>query len=238
MLVRLQKYLAESGVASRRASEEIITAGRVAVNGRVIRELGSKVDPEADRVLVDGQPVRPRRKLYVAVNKPAGYVCTRRDPHQRPTIYELLPAEWKNLYTVGRLDLDSEGLIFLTNDGQFSLQVAHPRFGIRKKYHATIGGRVSDEQLRQLTRGVLHNGEQLKADKARILRSSNRQTLVELELSEGKYREVRRMFQAIDCEVIRLERIQIGPIKLGELPSGKWRILAPAEIGGIMRLGH
>lgn len=233
MLVRLQKFLAESGVASRRASEEIIAAGRVEVNGRVVRELGSKVDPAHDRVLVDGRPVRPRRKLYVALNKPRGFVCSRRDPEKRKSIYDLLPAEWRNLYTVGRLDLESEGLIFLTNDGQFSLRISHPRYGMRKKYLAVIAGRVEPSEIERLTRGVSHAGERLKADRVRVLKCSNRQTLVELELSEGKYREVRRMFEVLGLGVTDLNRVQIGPIKLGELPSGKWRTLSEAEVAAL-----
>src|SRR5689334_25314443 len=131
-MVRLQKYLAEAGVASRRASEQIITEGRVAVNGKLVRELGTKVDPKHDRVVVDGQLVKPRRKIYIAFNKPRGVMSTRKDTEDRQTIHDLLPAEWRHLYSVGRLDRDSEGLIFLTNDGEFSLHLSHPRYGVTK----------------------------------------------------------------------------------------------------------
>ena len=131
-MVRLQKFLAEAGVASRRAGEQMMLAGRVEVNGETARELGVKIDPDHDRVTVDGNPVRAKRKLYLALNKPRGLVCSRKDEHNRPTIYELLPKEWGHLHSVGRLDYNSEGLLFLTNDGEFSLRLTHPRYGVRK----------------------------------------------------------------------------------------------------------
>jgi 23S rRNA pseudouridine2605 synthase len=194
MLVRLQKLLAEAGVASRRAGEEVIRAGRVAVNGRVVREMGTKVDPLHDAVTVDGTRVKAKRKLYVLLNKPAGYVSTRSDPHGRRMVGELLPKEWSNLYTVGRLDYKSEGMLFLTNDGEFALHLTHPRFGVRKRYHATVEGKVEPAMIHNITHGVFDEGERLKAEKARILKASRSQSVVELELAEGKNREVRRLF--------------------------------------------
>jgi len=208
-MVRLQKFLAEAGVASRRASERFILEGRVAVNGRTVRELGGKVDPAEDKVMVDGAAVRPKRKLYVALHKPRGYVCSRRDEFHRRTIGGLLPREWTNLYSVGRLDYDSEGLIFLTNDGEFSLRLTHPRYGVRKKYLATVEGRVEPEMLRRLVSGVSHGGEKLKADKARLLSASNSTSVVELELTEGKNREARRLFESQGLAVSRLVRKKI-----------------------------
>lgn len=233
-MVRLQKFLAQAGVASRRASEKIILEGRVAVNGRPMTELGGKVDPAHDEVTLDGQPLRARRKIYVALNKPPGYVCSRRDEFERRTVGALLPREWNNLYTVGRLDFESEGLIFLTNDGEFSLRLTHPRFGIRKKYRATVSGRVEPEMLQRFTRGIFFEGEQLKAEKARLLSANNSNSVVELELAEGKNREVRRLFASQGLEVGRLVRTQIGKIKLGELPSGKWRTLTGSEIKSLL----
>ena len=234
MLVRLQKYLAEAGVASRRASEEVIRSGRVAVNGKTVREMGTKIDPVHDTVTVDGAAVKPRRKLYVVLNKPVGYVCSRSDPHGRRVVGELLPKEWSNLYTVGRLDFKTEGLIFLTNDGEFALRLTHPRFGVRKIYHATVGGKVEREAIRALTKGLYHDGERLKAEKARVLKSSRSQTLVELELTEGKNREARRLFEAQGLEVKGLVRVQIGPIKIGQLGVGRWRALTGAEIASLL----
>ncbi len=230
----MQKYLAEAGVASRRASEKIILEGRVTVNGREVRELGSKVDAAQDKVMVDGAPVRLKRKLYVALNKPAGYVCSRRDDLKRRTIGDLLPREWDNLYSVGRLDLESEGLIFLTNDGEFSLRLTHPRYGVRKKYLATLAGRVTSEMLNQITRGVSDAGEMLKAERARLLSANNSHSVVELELAEGRNREVRRLFESQGVAVERLVRTQIGKIKLGELPGGKWRTLTEPEIKSLL----
>jgi 23S rRNA pseudouridine2605 synthase len=237
MRVRLQKFLADAGVASRRASEQVIVEGRVTVNGKTVQELGTKVDPDQDEVAVDGRPVRARRKLYIALNKPPGYISTRTDPLARKTVAELLPKEWGNLYTVGRLDRESEGLIFLTNDGDFSLRITHPRYGIRKKYLATVEGRVEPIHATEMTRGLLHEGERLKAEKARILRSNNSHSLVELELAEGKNREVRRLFDALGKTVIQLARVQIGRVRLGELPTGKWRALTPAEIKSLLSDG-
>jgi 23S rRNA pseudouridine2605 synthase len=229
-LVRLQKYLAEAGVASRRASEAIILSGRVAVNGRTVKELGTKIEPGRDEVALDGQPVRVKRKHYLALNKPRGLVCSRKDELGRPTIYDLLPKEWAHLHSIGRLDYNSEGLIFLTNDGELSLRLTHPRFGVHKRYLATVEGRLEPAVLEVLTKGVWHEGEKLKAVRAWLLSASKSQSVVELELAEGKYHEVRRLFESQGLIVKALQRIQIGKIKLGELRPGKWRALTPAEI--------
>ena len=233
-MVRLQKFLADAGVASRRAGEQIIVAGRVTVNGEVVRGLGSKVHPTRDRVIVDGRPVRARRRLYVALHKPRGYICSRRDPERRRTIGELLPKEWDHLHSVGRLDLDSEGLIFLTNDGEFSLRLTHPRYGARKTYQVTVEGRVPGATLERLRQGVTDNDEKLKAEEARLLFASNSRSVLELVLTEGKNREIRRLLAALSLVIMRLQRVRIGPIKLGELPPGKWRILTEPEIKSLI----
>lgn len=204
----------------------MILEGRVAVNGQAVRLLGTKVDPAHDRVSVDGRQVRERRKLYIALHKPAGCVCSRKDELGRRTVYEYLPAEWRIASTVGRLDFNSEGLIFLTNDGQFAERLAHPRYGVRKKYVATVDGIVEQEMLNRFVRGIFHTGEKLKAESARQV-SKN---VVELELNEGKNREVRRLFESQGLTVRRLQRTQIGKIKLGELKPGRWRALTDTEI--------
>ncbi|HZR21763.1 MAG TPA: pseudouridine synthase [Verrucomicrobiae bacterium] len=234
MRERLQKFLAEAGVASRRAAEQIILAGRVCVNQQPVAELGAKVDPLHDRVTVDGQPVRAKRKIYLALNKPRGLVCSRKDELGRPTIYELLPAEWGHLHSVGRLDFNSEGLLFLTNDGEFSLRLTHPRYGVHKTYVAMVEGRVEPEMLRRCTQGLWFEGERYKAEKARLLSGSASQSTVELVLTEGKYHEVRRLFEALGRSVKRLQRIQVGKIKLGQLRPGRWRTLTPAEIKSLL----
>jgi pseudouridine synthase len=228
--VRLQKYLAEAGVASRRAAEALITAGRVTVNGALVTELGSRVDPESDAVRCDDRPVAPRRKLHVALNKPVGYVCSREAERGQARVNDLLPREWGFLYSVGRLDRDTEGLLFLTNDGDFCLRLTHPRFGVRKKYVATIEGRVEPPLLARVRAGVVDAGERLRAERTRLISANATQSVVELELSEGKHHEVRRLFESQGRRVLALRRIQIGPIKLGELPVGKYRVLTASEV--------
>ena len=221
-------------MASRRAGDQFILDGRVAVNGRVIRELGTKVDPDHDAVTVDGKAVRVRRKLYVALHKPAGCVCSHADELGRPTIYDLLPKEWQIVRSVGRLDFNSEGLIFLTNDGQFALRLTHPRYGVRKKYMATVEGEVGGDMLKRFTQGIFDGGERLKALSARLVSGSRARSVVELELGEGKNREVRRLFESQGLSVKRLQRTQIGKIKLGELKPGRWRTLTEIEINTLL----
>lgn len=234
MLVRLQKFLAEAGVASRRAAEQVILSGRVAVDGQTVQLLGTKVDPLHQEVSVDGKPLKLRRKLYVALHKPRGLVCSHQDEQGRPRIYDLLPKEWGHLHSVGRLDFNSEGLIFLTNDGEFSLRLTHPRYGVHKKYLATVDGRVEPEMLHRFMQGVWYQGERFQARKARLLSSRPAESVVELELAEGKYREVRRLFESQGRTVTRLVRTQVGKIKLGELPPGRWRTLTEAEIKSLL----
>lgn len=234
MSVRLQKFLADAGVASRRAGEQFILEGRVEVNGQVVRLLGVKVDPVHDKVRVDGKPIQSKRKLYIALHKPKGCVCSRKDEFERPTIYELMPKEWNNLYSVGRLDYDTEGLIFLTNDGQFALRLTHPRYEVSKKYLVTVEGRVEPEMLAKFVQGVFHEGEKLRAKKAHLVSATKSVSVAELELTEGKNREVRRMFESQGATVKRLQRVQIGKIKLGELKPGKWRTLTEPEIKSLL----
>ena len=229
-MVRLQKFLAEAGVASRRAGEQIILEGRVSVNGQPVAQLGAKVDPASDKVTVDGRRIHSKRKLYLALNKPRRCVCSRDDEHGRATIYDLFPKEWAGVNSVGRLDYDTEGLIFLTNDGEFALRLTHPRYGVRKRYVATVEGRVDDAMLRCFTQGVFHEGERLKAERGWIVAATAKQSVVELELAEGKNREVRRLFETQNLTVKKLLRTQIGKIKLGELRPGRWRTLTEIEI--------
>ena len=217
-------------MASRRTGERIILEGRVSVNGQLVQLLGAKVDPAHDRVTVDGKPVRPKPKLYVAVHKTRGCVCSHKDELGRPTIYDLLPKEWQNVNSVGRLDFASEGLIFLTNDGEFALRLTHPRYGVRKRYVATVESRVDAAMIERFTRGVSHEGELLKAERVWLVSAGKAQSVVELELAEGKNREVRRLFESQGLMVRRLVRTQIGKIKLGELKPGRWRTLTQTEI--------
>lgn len=233
MSVRLQKFLADAGIASRRASEKLIADGHVQVNGEIVRLLGVKVKV-SDKVEVDGKPVRAKRKVYVALNKPVGYITTKKDERDRKNIMQLLPEHWQHLNPVGRLDRDTEGLIFLTNDGEFSLRMTHPKYGVVRRYVALVSGRVLGKVAKSICRGITDNGEKLKALSATIHDTNNTHTVVELELNEGRNREVRRLFSAHDHKVEKLKRTQVGKVRLGELPSGKWRTLTDSEIKSLL----
>ena len=228
-MVRLQKFLADAGVASRRAAEQIILEGRVRVNGKFVRLLGTKVDPDRDEVILEGKIIRARKKLYIALNKPPGCVCSHNDELGRPTIYDLLPKEWQIVHSVGRLDFNSEGLIFLTNDGQFALRLTHPRYGVRKKYIATVEGKVEPAMLAEFTRGIFHGGEKLKAQKALLMGSSRAKSVVELELAEGRSRVVRRTCAVLGLGIRTLSRVAYGPVLLGDLSPGASRSLTARE---------
>jgi 23S rRNA pseudouridine2605 synthase len=234
--VRLQVYLARSGVASRRASEELISEGRVRVNGRPVTEPGTKVTPGKDRVVVDGKPVEPRKLVWVALHKPRGYVTTRDDPSDRRTVYDLLPPELHHLFHVGRLDRQSEGLLLLTNEGEAANRLLHPRYGIDKEYVATIEGDLTLEVLDRLVEGVEVEGEVLVADSVEVLAATDRDhTRLRLVLREGRYREVRRMLEAVGHPVTKLVRKRFGPIKLGKLRRGEWRELDADELNVLRR---
>ncbi|MBI98055.1 MAG: hypothetical protein CMO78_05935 [Verrucomicrobiales bacterium] len=233
-MVRLQKFLAQAGIASRRASEAIIRDGRVEVNGQVVTVLGTQVDPVKDTVAVEGRVIQPKSHRYVAVHKPKGVLCTRKDERNRRILTDLLPADW-DLKPVGRLDRDSEGLIFATNDGAFALRITHPRYGVPKVYEVEVAAKVPRRVLRQLTIGVEHRGELLRAAHAELLETNRTRSWVRLELTEGKNREIRRMFATQEMEVTRLIRVEIGAVKLGELPVGKWRTLTETEIQTLLR---
>lgn len=238
---RLQKYLARSGVASRRHAEELITAGLVTVNGAVARELGVRVDPEHDTVRVDGERVAPpERPIYLVMNKPAGVVTTARDPHGRRTVLDLVPPRWgrSRVYPVGRLDFATEGLILLTNDGDLALRLTHPRYALAKEYHALVTGRPTPDELTRLATGLMLAGETRATAPARawILRmESDVDAWVGLELHEGRNRQARRMFDAIGHPVILLRRVRVGPLTLGDLAPGETRALTAREAETLRR---
>ncbi|MEC7881528.1 MAG: pseudouridine synthase [Verrucomicrobiota bacterium] len=235
MTLRLQKFLSEAGVASRRHGEKLILSGQVTVDGKVVRLLGTKVDPTKSEVALNGKVIQAKVKRVLALNKPPRILCTRRDNHKRPTVFDLLPDNYGHLFTIGRLDSDSEGLILLTNDGEFCQTMAHPRHGITKTYHVTLAKRVVSGSLERLTAGLRDDGDLLKAKHAKLLYANNTRSQVELVLEEGKNREIRRMFKVLGYRVLSLRRIAVGPIKLGELPLGKWRVLTKAEIASCLR---
>jgi len=234
--MRLQKYLSRAGVASRRAAESMILAGRVSVNGRVVTELGTRVDPSTDRVAVDGEPVALVEPVWIALHKPPGHVTTRSDPQGRPTIYDLIPESYAGLFHVGRLDVDSEGLLLLTNQGDVSHRLLHPRRGVDRVYEVLVRGAVTDEGIRRLLEGVeLEDGVARAVTVRRLPGAGPGRTRLRVTLREGRKREVRRLFAVIGHPVRRLVRVRFGPIRLGRLERGRWRRLSAAEIAALRR---
>jgi len=234
VLERLQKVLAASGHGSRRACEELITQGRVTVDGKVVTELGTRADPLRQDIRCDGERVRPARKVYFLLNKPAGVVCTNRDEHGRVTVFDILPHRAERLFAVGRLDANSEGLLIVTNDGAFAQRVAHPRHGVTKTYRVGVAGRMSQRALSQLTAGVRVAGHLCRAVDVSVIRSGPRETVLELTLQEGRKREVRRMLSRVGHRVRRLRRIRIGPLADPSLGPGRWRKLTPDEVSALL----
>jgi 23S rRNA pseudouridine2605 synthase len=232
--IRLQSFLARSGVASRRAAEEMITHGRIAVNGETVTAMGLQVVPGVDRVEVDGEEVKVAPTTWLALHKPTGYVTSRTDPFGRETVYALLPEKYHGLFHVGRLDRDSEGLLLLTNDGDLANRFLHPSFGITKEYDVIVSGKPTDAVLRQLVEGVELEDGVARAESAKLIGpAGNGQSRLKMVLREGKKREVRRMLAELGHEVTRLVRRRFGPIDLAELPLGKWRIVAPEELSQV-----
>lgn len=230
-MIRLQKYLAECGVASRRASEKLIEEGRVTVDDRVVTELGTKVDPEARTVAFDGKPVLREKKVRIMLNKPTGVICTSDDPQGRERVVDLFPGLPGRLYTVGRLDVMSEGLLLLTNDGELAHRLMHPRHHIEKKYQVWIDRQLSSSDTDRMLKGLNCRGEKLKALRVEPLkRMIASQPGYTLTLGEGRNRHIRRMMEALDCKIIRLLRVSVGPLRLDNLRSGEHRELAPWEV--------
>ncbi|MBX6378762.1 MAG: rRNA pseudouridine synthase, partial [Clostridia bacterium] len=227
---RLQRFLARCGAASRRRAEELIVAGRVSVNGRVVRELGTKVDPQRDDVRLDGRRLRPEPPVYLLLHKPRGVLTTLRDPQGRPTVAELVRDVGARVFPVGRLDWDSSGLLLMTNDGELAARLMHPRYGVTKVYRVTVTGLVADADLERLRRGVRLQEGTVRPVAVRVLGRRGGETLLEVTLREGRYREVRRLLAALGYEVRELVRVQEGPIRLGELTPGSVRPLTDGEI--------
>jgi 23S rRNA pseudouridine2605 synthase len=234
MEVRLQKVIADAGVASRRKAEELITSGRVVVNGRVVRELGTRVDPEKDHVKVDGRHLKSAPpQSFIMLNKPKGVVSTLDDPEGRPTIKDLLHGVSLRVFPVGRLDYDSEGLMLLTNDGAIGQALLHPRYHVPKTYSVKVKGVLSDDEIAQLQRGVdLADGRTAPA----IVKKAGKaeaNSWIEITIYEGRKHQVKRMFEAVGHPVLKLERIRFGPLALGDLPTGRFRFLTDREANAI-----
>lgn len=231
--VRLQKFLSQAGVASRRAAEKLITEGRVSVNGAAVSELGTKVDPDRDEVRVDGDVVRPADLGWYALHKPRGYLSTRSDPGGRATLYDLLPESLHGLFYVGRLDYDSEGLVLLTNDGDTAHRMLHPRYGVAREYEVELDRNAEPDLAARLLEGVELEDGPARAEQARQTGAKR----LRLVLAEGRKREVRRMLAALGHDVRRLRRLRYGPIQLGSLAEGAWRPLTASELRALRRLG-
>jgi len=231
---RLQKILARAGFASRRGAEQLMLQGRVSVNGAIVSELGTRADLEKDDVRVDGVRVRaPKTPVYLVLNKPRGIVTTRKDPEGRPTVMDLVPSV-PGLFPVGRLDVTTEGLILLTNDGDFAERVSHPRYEVPRVYNAKVHGVPDERALARLREGVYVEGERMKVDRVRVLEADNN-AWVEVTLHEGKQHEVKRMLEAVGHPVSKLRRVSFGPVTTRGLEPGQFRALTPEEIAGLRK---
>ena len=230
-LVRLQKALANATIYSRRKAEDLIVKGRVSVNGRIVAELGAKVDPDRDEIAVDGAPIPGgEKKVYILLYKPRGVVSTTDDPQNRPTVTSLLHNVQERIYPVGRLDMDSEGLLLLTNDGDLALKIMHPRYGTKKTYRVLLKTIPTSQQLEQLRKGVqLEEGETRPAQ-VDVDKIQGKKAWVKFVIGEGKKRQVRRMCAAVGLTVLRLKRVALGSLSLKGLKPGSYRRLKPFEV--------
>ncbi len=234
--MRLNKFLSQAGVASRREADRMITEGRVSVNNTVVEELGTQIDPMTDSVQVDGRNVKKEKEeIYILLNKPAGYLVTLKDPFKRPTVLELLPKLKMRVFPVGRLDLNSEGLLLLTNDGELANRLMHPRYRIKKVYEVRTKGIPSRRSLQKLQNGIHLDGRKTAPAKVVYLGSDPKNARIRVELIEGRKREVRRMFEAIDISLLSLKRVNYAGIAIGDLKKGQWRYLKLPEIAGLKK---
>lgn len=233
---RLQKVLASAGVASRRQCELLITEGRVEVDGQVVTELGVRVDPQNQEIVVDGEKVAVQRHLYYMVNKPTGVVATNSDPQGRPRVVDYIDTQ-QRLFTIGRLDMSSEGLLLVTNDGQLANRLTHPRYEVEKTYLVEVAGQPSGDKFRQLIEGVRFAEGVARVARLHVKRRFKRSTEIEIVLKEGRNREIRRLLARIGHKVLRLKRVAMGPIKLGDLPTGAHRQLTSRELQTLRSTG-
>lgn len=231
--MRLQKYLAHAGVASRRKAEEFISAGHVRVNGRVVRELGTSVE-ESDRVELAGKVVRvPQTKRYLIVNKPVKVMTTMRDPEGRRTVASLVPHDIGRVVPVGRLDYDTSGVLLMTNDGDLAHVLTHPRFGVEKTYRAVVRGRLQGEDTKRFLEGLVLDDGHSRPAKVRVVRAGPAASEVDVTIHEGRNRQVRRMFEATNHPVLSLVRLRFGPLSLGDLKTGTWRDATDKELAAL-----
>ncbi len=234
---RIQKILAKAGIASRREAERMVVEGRVSVNGKIVETLGFKADPSRDHIKVDGKRLAPfEPKVILLLNKPRGYLSTVKDPKGRPTVMDLLKnVKWR-IYPVGRLDFDAEGLLLLTNDGDLAHLLSHPRFSIPKTYLVKVAGVPEEKKLMRLRRGVVLEDGEARAVSCSLIRQREKNSWVRIVVTEGRNHLVKRMFAAIGHTVLKLKRIEYGPVPLGDLPFGQIRTLTPEEIEKLRKI--
>ncbi len=236
--VRLNKYIAQAGLASRRRADQLIAYGKVRINGKVVRELGTIVMP-GDAVDVSGTPIKPvEETVYLVLHKPTGVMTTMRDPQGRRTIVELLPKKMPRVVPVGRLDYDTAGVLLMTNDGDLANKLLHPRYGVDKTYRATIGGRLTPEDVQALHDGVALKTYKASSAKVRVVSVRSGYSVVDITIHEGRNRQVRDMFEALGHPVQTLVRLRFGPISLGELGVGRTRAVTPKELAALKRVGE
>lgn len=235
--IRLQKVLAQAGIASRRGSEQLIADARVEVNGNLVTELGTRVDPEQDTIRVDGARIPPpRRHLYLVLNKPRGFVSTMDDPEGRRNLSDLLGVKQQHLFHVGRLDTETEGLILLTNDGEFAHRMAHPSYQVSNTYLVEVEGLLDNKTIRRLEKGLRLEDGPVKPDKVKLVTRAENRSMLTISLHEGRNRVIRRMMDSVAHPVRQLSRTAIGPVRLGQLPSGESRELTREELGALLDL--
>jgi len=235
-LERLQKVMARAGVSSRRKCEQYILEGRVKVNGKTIHLLGTKVDPTIDSIEVDGKNLDfSRKRIYIAINKPTGYLTTVRDPYSRPIVMDLLDIPKASLFPVGRLDKDSEGVLLITNDGELAYRLSHPRFKVERTYRIAVRGHPDKHILECLSKGIILEDGLTAPAKVKLLERERDYSILDITIREGRKRQVRRMCEKVGHPVISLKRISMGPLELGDLRSGKYRTLTPVELSSMQK---
>lgn len=234
--MRLNKFLSGAGIASRRKCDELIEQGKVYVNGKQVKELGTIINEKKDKITFEGREVKlPTSFVYIKLNKPKGYACTASDEKGRKTIYDLVKCE-ERLFSVGRLDYDTEGLIILTNDGDFANKVIHPSYEIEKEYQVTIEGEIKESELAVLRKGVVVDGEKMPPARVKFIDAKNNTTRLSVVIHEGQNRQVRRMFEAIGKSIKLLKRVRIGGVKLGGLSRGEYKDLTIDELNLLVRV--
>ena len=237
-MVRLQKFLADCGVAPRRGAEELIKKGRVSVNGEVVRVMGVQVDEDNDVVEFDGRQVKPQSKMiYIMLNKPEGFVTTVSDDKGRDTVMSLVSDIPARIYPVGRLDYDTEGLLLMTNDGDLTYKITHPKNNVEKTYVAEVSGNITMDTILQLRRGVMVDGVKTSPAKVEVTGATRYGTRLEITIHEGRNRQVRKMFEAVGCVVKKLKRTEEAGLKLGHVPLGRWRKLTESEVNMLKKIG-